>query len=319
MSTERKATEIYVGLFLLIGLTFIAFMVIRFGGLAEGLQKTYQITVEFPNASGLVKGAPVLLAGAPIGRVNNTPDLLVRNGFSVAVQLNIREDVKLPHDVTFVVDQAGLLGDCYVDIIPPEKIDLQKVIAPGEQILGSTKPGLGALQQKGTVVLSKLADEIDEFKRLTTNMNDRLLGEQNLKNLSQTFEQLRATSENLKTSSQKLDSILSKGDSAVDSAKQTFETAEKAAADLRTAMSDFKKLSESANKTLDSAKSLVDTGNRVLKKAEQGDGAIGMLLTDKETAANLKAFASNLKRSGPVFYKDRPEPAPAATPAPKRR
>jgi hypothetical protein len=42
---------------------------------------------------------------------------------------------------------------------------------------------------------------------------------------------------------------------------------------------------------------------------------LGVLLTDKETAANLKAFAANLKRSGPVFYKDRSE----APPPPRRR
>jgi hypothetical protein len=59
---------------------------------------------------------------------------------------------------------------------------------------------------------------------------------------------------------------------------------------------------------------LLDTGNRVLKKAERGEGALGLLLTDKETADNLKSFATNLRRSGPVFYKDR-----AATPAPGPR
>ena len=123
-------------------------------------------------------------------------------------------------------------------------------------------------------------------------------------------------SANLSESSKKLDGILAKGDSAVDSAKKTMETVDKAAADLRTAMSDFKRVSQNANNTLDSAKSMMDTGNRVLKKAEKGEGALGMLLSDRETAENLKAFASNLRRSGPVFYKDRQA---KPTPAPRRR
>lgn len=315
MSTERKGVEIYVGLFLIAGLVVIALMLVRFGGLGSGLTKTYRITVEFPNASGLVKGAPVLLAGARIGQVVEAPYLLVRDGFGVGVKLDIREDVKLPRDVTFVVDQAGLLGDCYVDIIPPDKIDPNNVIHADETIVGSTKPGLGALQQKGAVVLSKLADEIDEFKRLTVSMNENLLSQQNLHNLKQTFEHLRSTSENLSASSKRLEGILEKGDSAVASAKKTFESADKAAMDLRVAMNDFKRVSESANKALESAKTMVDTGNRVLKKAESGDGALGLLLTDKETAENLRAFATNLRRSGPVFYKDRAEP----TPVPRRR
>src|SRR3982751_5334047 len=109
MSTDRKGVEIYVGLFLIIGLAVIGMMVVRFGGLGEGLTKTYEITVELPNASGLIKGAPVLLWGAPIGRLKDAPQLLIREGFGVSVKLNIREEVKLPRDVTVVVDQAGLL------------------------------------------------------------------------------------------------------------------------------------------------------------------------------------------------------------------
>jgi phospholipid/cholesterol/gamma-HCH transport system substrate-binding protein len=315
MSTESKGTEFYVGVFLAVGLAFIATMLVRFGGVSKGLTKYYRITVEFPNASGLVNDAQVLLSGARIGYVEETPYLLVREGYGVGVKLKIRDDVKLPRDSRIVVDQSGLLGDCFVDVLPPDKIDPANLIQPGETIVGTSKPGLDALQQKGAIVLTKLADELDEFKTLTGNLKD-LVGEQNRKNLSETFEHLKATSANLSMSSKKLDGVLEKGDSAVDSAKKTFESADKAAADLRTAMADFKRVAESTNKTLDSAKSLVDTGNRVLKKAEQGEGALGLLLTDKETAANLKAFAANLKRSGPVFYKDRP---PEPTPTPKRR
>lgn len=316
MSTERKGTEIYVGVFLIVGLVIIALMLVRFGGVSQSFTNFYPITVEFSNASGLVKDAQVLLAGARIGYVDEAPKLLVRENFGVTVKLKILEDVRLPKDATFVVDQSGLLGDCYVDVIPPAQMDRSNLINPGDTIQGGTKPGLGALQQQGTVALNKLAEALDELKKLSSDLNKNLLNEQNMKTLSDTFTNLKATSEHLTTSTQKLDGILAKGDGAVDAAKHTFESADKAAADLREAMVDFKKVAENAGKTMDSARTFVDTGTKVLKKAENGDGALGMLLTDKETAANLKAFAANLKRSGPVFYKDREQ---AATPAPKRR
>jgi phospholipid/cholesterol/gamma-HCH transport system substrate-binding protein len=81
MSTERKYTEVYVGLFLLLGFAVIAAMVVKFGRLGQGLTKFYEITVEFPNASGLVKNADVLLAGARIGYIVEPPYLLVKDGF----------------------------------------------------------------------------------------------------------------------------------------------------------------------------------------------------------------------------------------------
>ena len=316
MSTERKGTELFVGLFLVIGFAVIAAMVVMFGRVGRGFTRHYDITVEFPNASGLVKGADVLLAGARIGSVAEAPFLLVKDGFSVGVKLNINEKVKIPRDATIVVNQSGLLGDCYVDVLPPDRIDPNNVIEPNEHFMGRNKPGLDVLQAKGADVLEKLASELDEIESLTKNLNQNLVSAQNTKNLSETFEHLKTMSANLTESSKKLDGILAKGDTAVDSAKRTLETVDKAAADLRTAMADFKKVSQNASNTLDSAKSMLDTGNHVLKKAEQGEGALGVLLGDKETAENLKAFAENLRRSGPVFYKDR-EPKPQ--PAPKRR
>jgi phospholipid/cholesterol/gamma-HCH transport system substrate-binding protein len=314
MSTERKGTELFVGLFLVIGFGVIAIMVVMFGRVGQSFAKTYEITVEFPNASGLVKGADVLLAGARIGNVAEPPYLLVKDGFSVGVRLKISEKVRIPRDATIVVNQSGLLGDCYVDVLPPERIDPNNVIEKNEHVMGRNKPGLDVLQAKGADVLEKLASELDELEALTRNINQNLVNEQNTKNLQETFAHLKTMSSNLSESSKKLDGILNKGDSAVDSAKRTMDAVDKAAADLRTAMSDFKRVAQNANNTLDSAKNMMETGNRVLKKAEQGGGALGLLLSDKETAENLKAFSENLRRSGPVFYKDR-----AGTPAPRRR
>src|SRR4029434_902419 len=198
----------------------------------------------------------------------------------------ISEKVKIPRDAVMVVNQSGLLGDCYVDVLPPERIDPSNLIQPNEHVIGRNKPGLDVLQAKGADVLEKLASELDELEALTKNINQNLVNEQNTKNLQETFAHLKTMSSNLSESSKKLDGILNKGDSAVDSAKRTMDTVDKAAADLRTAMSDFKRVSQNANNTLDSAKNMLETGNRVLKKAEQGEGALGVLLTDKETAEN---------------------------------
>jgi phospholipid/cholesterol/gamma-HCH transport system substrate-binding protein len=310
---ERKGAEVYVGLFLLIGLSIIAAMVVTFGKVGQGFAKTYQVTVEFPNASGLVKGADILLAGARIGHATSAPYLVVKEGFTVGVKLDINDGVKIPKKSSFVVNQAGLLGDVYIDVIPPlpDQWDPNKaedLVQPGDTIIGRQRPGLEDLQQKGGVVLEKLASELDEIKTATNGIND-LFSKENVKNLSDTFENLNKTSANLGESSKKLDPIFTKADGAMDSAKEAMATFDKAAADLRTALTDFKKVSDSAGRTLDSA-------NKLFQKAERGDGPLGMLLSDREAADNLKALISNMRRSGPVFYKDR---APEPTPAPKKR
>jgi hypothetical protein len=73
MSTERKGVEFLVGLFLAAGLIAIAAIVVMFGRLGRAIQEAYEITVQFPNASGIVKGSEVLLSGASIGNPHLRP------------------------------------------------------------------------------------------------------------------------------------------------------------------------------------------------------------------------------------------------------
>jgi phospholipid/cholesterol/gamma-HCH transport system substrate-binding protein len=316
MSTERKGLEIYVGLFLFIGLAVIAIMVVTFGRVGRGLKKTYPIIVEFPNASGLIKDSDVLLSGARIGTVADNPKLIGKS-FTVQVRLNIREDVKIPRKSAFLVGSSGLLGDRYVDVIPQPDFDPADVAQPGELIQGTRAAGLDDLTQKGGVVMDQLIKELEDIQKITVQLHQGLLSDQNLKNLSDTFANLKTTSVNLSTSSQKLDPIFTKADAAVDSAKSTMKTADEAAADLKKAVAELQRMAGSATKTIDSAKSLVDSGKSLLDKANNGQGALGLLLSDRETATNLRALISNMRRSGPVFYKDR-EPAATPKPIPRR-
>lgn len=313
MSTERKGTEVFVGLFLFIGFAFIAVMVVMFGRVSLGTKDTYQITVEFPNASGLVKGSDVLLAGARIGNVAERPAApkVVGNSFWVAVKLNLRSDVQIPEQCNFVVGSSGLLGDRFVDIQPHAGFNPEKVIQPNSRIVGTTPGGgLNELTSKGGVVMDQLTREIEKISEMLTRINEGVLHETNLKNLEATFANLKATTENFKATTAELDTMMQKVGGTLDAAKGTMKTADGAAGDLRLAIADIREMADTATKTVDSAGLLV-------KKATNGDGTLGTLINDKKLAEDLRALAANLRRSGVLFYRDRP--LPATTPEPKRR
>jgi ABC-type transporter Mla subunit MlaD len=159
--------------------------------------------------------------------------------------------------------------------------------------------------------MDQLIAELDEIKKLTASINGDLVSEKNLKNLEETFANLRVTSVNFSESSKKLDGLLTNAHAVVDSAKGTMKTADGAVVDLRQAIADFRKTAESATKTIDSARGLVDSGKLLMKTAMQGEGALGTLISDRQAAENLRSFLANLRRSGPLFYKDRPVPVPA--------
>ena len=309
MSTERKGVELFVGLFLFIGFGVIAAMILLFGRVGKGFTKNYPINVEFGNASGLVKGCDVLLSGAKIGLVTEAPHLTGR-GYTVVASMQINEKVRIPHKSNFLIRTNGMLGDAYVDVVPPAEFEAADFVTPGETIVGSRVGGLDELTAKGgrmmdTVndeVLRKLNMELDELQIATRSINTRLLSETNLKNIEETFANLKTTTAAFAQTSKDLDAVVAKTSETVDSAKGMLKTVDGAAGDIKLAIADFRKLTDSAN--------------GLVKKATTGEGTLGTLISDRQTAENLKTLIANMRRSGVLFYKDRPLPTEAATPAP---
>lgn len=313
MSAPRKRTEIFVGLFLVLGFGAIAFMAVLFGKKGEGSKTAYKLTVEFPNASGLVKGANVLLAGANIGSVAAGPNLMPGT-YRITAVLAIRDDVKLPRQTKFVIGSSGLLGDRFVDVQLPADFTLEDPLKPGE-FIAPTKAGAGGLSEltdKGSVVMDKLVTELEHIQALTARLNEGLLHERNLKNIEETFDNLKLTTANFRQASVSLEEVVSKAGSLIESTQGTVKSVETTAAGLQVAIEDLRKMIASATKA-------VDTTAGLAKRAAEGEGALGVLINDKKMADDLKALAANLRKSGVLFYKDRAAGAtPAATPRARR-
>ena len=70
MNQDERGIEVKVGAFVFVGLAVLAALVVQFGRVGEGMKTYYPLTVRFSDASGLLKGSDVLLAGAKIGRVS---------------------------------------------------------------------------------------------------------------------------------------------------------------------------------------------------------------------------------------------------------
>jgi len=306
-ATQEKGLEFKVGLFVFIGLIFIAVMAVIFGQVGQGFKKFYSLTVELPNASGLIKNSDVLLAGARIGYVTDRPKISANAG-SVTIEVKIADDIKIPRQTNFQVNSSGLLGDRFVEIVPMRDFDPAhydpkdpaQTWNPGDKIAGTKAGGLDleALQNKAVGLFEQLQKEIGELNDVTKKINTGILSETNQKNISDTFSNLKTTSENFTATSKNLDLVVQNAQGTVDAAKQTMTTANSAAVDIRSAVGD-------ARKVLDSARGLVN-------KAQNGDGLISTLLNNRQLSENLSALVVNLRQHGILFYKDRAEKTPAA-------
>jgi len=283
MATNQteKTLELKVGAFVFLGLAVLAGLVIQFGRVGEGFKTYYGLTIRFPDASGLLKGSDVLLAGAKIGRVSEGPRL-ARSGQGVEVPLRIYDYIKIPAESKFSVGSSGLLGDRFVAVTMPPG-EPTAFIAKNSAIDGTRETGLDDLTREGGLVMGDLRTAVQNVNTTITRLNDQALSPENMQNLKESVEHLNTATAALAESSKKIDGVLEKADATMGSAK-------KAADDVQVVIAD-------ARKTIQAA-------TEVMQEATHGKGVLAALLTNQELAKDLHALVSNLRTHGVLFYRD---------------
>ncbi len=315
-SSESSTLEFRVGLFVLVGLAIIGYLVVSVGRFSNGLVTYYPLTVELPNASGLLRNSKVLLAGASIGTAG--APVVKADGHAVRVPLQINERIHIARNARIVVGSSGLMGDRYVDVIMPG-VEEGGYYQPGDTIIGSRASGMDDLQAEGSKLIGDLRATVANLNGAVTRVNTEMLTPEMFKNLHDSVANLSATTKNFQSASEKLNGVLddakgtvAQAKGAMDGARDTLASAKTAADDVQKAIGDARGAIGEAKKTLAGVRSATD-------EAVHGPGLLGTLISNKQLSDNLAALISNLRRSGVIFYKNRAEPTPEATPAPERK
>ncbi len=274
MNRHERGLEFKVGVFVFVGLAMLGALVVQFGRLGEGLKTYYALTVGFTDASGLLKGSDVLLAGARIGKVSGGPRM-VREGQGVDVPLKIYEYIKIPEGSKFTVGSSGLLGDRFVNVMmPPGKP--KAFLAPNTYINGTRETGIDDLTREGGALVTDLRGTVQKIDTTVNRLNEDTLSSANMENLKSSLEHLNQATGALAESSKKLDGVIQQADSTMVSAKQAADILQNAIGDARTA----------------------------LRSATQGKGLVATLLNDQQLANDLHALITNLRAHGVLFYRD---------------
>jgi phospholipid/cholesterol/gamma-HCH transport system substrate-binding protein len=304
MNENSKTLHFKVGLFVFTGLMIIGVMVVKFGQIGQGFHNYYDLTVNFSNASGIIKRADVQFAGVRIGYVEKVPDIGL-DATRIPVYLKVKEGTVIPRETKFQVSSNGLLGDKFVEVVPTEKFDPaqydpkdpKQTWHAGEVIAGSNEGGLQALQKKGEDVLDQLKQEIVELQKVTEKINGGVLSEANQKNLASMLSNLKTTSESFVTTSKNANEVMLNvnntvlhAQGAIDSAKKGLTTIDQAAGDLR--------------KTIGDGQKMISSANQAIQLVSHGNGLLPSLLNDPRLSDNVKALSANLRKHGILFYKD---------------
>ena len=299
MNEQDRGLELKVGIFVAVGLSILAALVVQFGRLGEGFKSYYGLTVHFTDASGLLKNSDVLLGGAKVGQVAGPPRL-VSSGRGVDVPLRIFDYVQIATGSSITVGSSGLLGDRFVAITPPAGKPTT-YIPKGARVEGAREKGLDDITREGGDLIKDLRGTVAKIDTAVSRLNDQALSPANMDHLKETFANLSKTSAAFSESSKKIDGVIEKADGTMGSAREAAEKLQLAVGDVR--------------KTVQSA-------GRIMNEATSGDGLLPMLLTNEEVANNLRALIGNLRSHGVLFYRDsaaKISPPPENSPQPRRR
>ena len=150
---ERSKSDIWVGLFVLIGAAAILFLALQSANLLSlSLQPTYRIVAKFDNIGGLKRQAAVKSAGVVVGRVESIT--FDDKSFQARVTLALENRYAFPKDSSLKILTSGLLGEQYIGV---EAGADEKTLAPGDTIV-STQSAVVLENLIGQFLYNKAAD-----------------------------------------------------------------------------------------------------------------------------------------------------------------
>src|SRR6266516_4328497 len=208
MNRHERGLEFKVGAFVFVGLAMLGALVVQFGRLGEGLRTYYPLTVRFNDASGLLKGSDVLLAGAKIGKVSGGPRM-VREGQGVDVPLKIYDYIKVPDGSKFTVGSSGLLGDRFVSVTMPPGVPT-KFLQPDDYLNGTRETGIDDLTREGGALVGDLRGVVQKIDTTVTRLNEEMLSKETAANLRSSVAHLNEATTAFAESPNKLGGVTDK-------------------------------------------------------------------------------------------------------------
>lgn len=292
-----------VGAFMLVALVILGVFIVKIEEIPLGRGGQRQrVQAAFPSVAGLDAKSPVRIAGVRVGIVER----IALDGDRALVTLALDPDVALHEGAWAEVTSLGMLGDKYVELYPGDlaagrlppgtvlrgasPISFDQVLGTANAIGGDVKEVTAALRKNlGGEEGERRIDEILEHVRQLA-AETRALVAANRANVDATIANFRDFSETLKTELPKLAAKLN------DLATRVEAVVDENRGELSASLTNIRELS-------DKLRTSADNLNEITGKIARGEGTIGKLVNEEDTAVNLNAALKSVE-SGVQSLKD---------------
>ncbi len=278
----KGATEIKVGIFVLIGILALLYLTFRLAEEAFTPKDSYKIYAIFDNISGLNKGAKVEMAGIPIGKVGNIE--LTSDG-KAKVELLIYKKYKIQEDAIAAIRTYGVLGDRFVDIKP----GVSASYLPPNSIIAYTESAISVDE-----ILASIGPTVEGLKQLLGTTE----GRENLKilvaNIKEASQSFKSIAEKIEKGQGSLGKLIT-DDKFYKDLVSTTESLKIIAQEIESGKGTLGKLVKD-EELYKSLRTTVANLESVSKRLEKGEGTLGKLMTDDKLYKDLKAISEDLKK-----------------------
>jgi phospholipid/cholesterol/gamma-HCH transport system substrate-binding protein len=253
---------------------------------------------KFQDIQGLATSNPVVIKGLEVGKINAIT--IDKNMNEIKVEISINKDINIPSNSIAIVSPNPLsitkleikFGDAQTYLKSYDTISA----SPSEDFIGNM------INSKVDPLLSSAMKSINSIDSILINAN-KLLNEDNKRNLSATIENLNKITSSFVVSSASLQNILDKDKGSLTKTLNNVNSfTENLAANNEKINGVINNLDKTSNhlsaldlqKTLTSLDSTINSLKTTLNKTNSKDGTIGLLLNDPTLYKNLTSTSNKI-------------------------
>ncbi|WP_414529122.1 MlaD family protein [Nodularia chucula] len=286
-ASKRTLREGSVGLLIVFGLGAFVMIVLWLNRFTAG-SNSYKFIVEFANAGGMQRGAPVRYRGVRVGNISRVQ----AGSNTVEVEIEIAPaDLMIASDVVIEANQSGLISESIIDITPKTDIPVGAIASPLADDCDPTLIICDGSRLRGAIGIS-----IDELIRTSTNLATTYNDPQFYQKLNRLLESSTAAatsvaslSEDFRTLSksfeQQIGTFSATANSVQRATNELSVSATRTVDQLGATASEFSTTANQANRLLNNLDDLVTTNRSTL---------VGALNNITETSNQLRITVNSL-------------------------
>ena len=263
---QVKWSELRVGITVLVASITLFVLIFFMSGTVSPFSRKIHLRSYFENAAGLVKGAPVRIAGVDVGNVDTIHIVKDRPLTPVEVTMKVTADARpsLRKDSRATLATAGVLGATFVDIDSSRAKG--PVVSDNDELPTTESPGIQEVLKSSQGTIDKLNVILTRVDEIVTDIQNGKGSVGKIINDPELYDRANATVAQL----QRLTNQVAAGKGSIGKLVYSDEL--------------YDKFNDSLTKV-----------NKIVDDVNSGKGDLGKILKDEQLFNNINQMAAKLK------------------------